>query len=270
MKTLLILTCLGLVSSASAGIVYSNDFETNTAGLTAGGTLTTLDRVTLPTDSTGPSSTHTSMWLGKLGYNVTKNPTTPEIVGLNLAGLSVGTSYFVNFDLLIGGSWDGSAGFFGPDSWKLTVNGTSLVDTTFSNGLAGVTVGAYSPQRYSDTTYTSTAGPDFTRFTGADQSFSQNAGGFYADDYAIYYFGHGAGNPILSFVAASSTANLEFSRYGAVDGPDEYWALDNLSVVSTGVTPPPLGAVPEPSTYALFGALALTALTVRRRLSRKE
>lgn len=228
----------------------------------------------MPKDSAGPLSSNTSSWLGRLGYSVAKSDAASEIVGLNLAGLSVGTTYQINFDLLLGGSWDGSAEFYGPDSWKFTVNGTPPVDTTFSNGAQGINFGAYSPQRYSDTTYTSTGGPDFSRFTGADQSYSTNTNGFYANDYSIYYFGHGAGNPILTFVATASTAAVQFSRYGATsDSSDEYWALDNVSVFSVDsnvpVTPPPFGAVPEPSTYGILGSLALLGVAVRRRLSAK-
>ena len=47
-------------------VVFSNDFETDTHGFVADGSLTGLSRVRLPTDSGGPTSTNTSMWLGKL------------------------------------------------------------------------------------------------------------------------------------------------------------------------------------------------------------
>ena len=219
-------------------VVFSNDFETDTHGFVADGSLTGLSRVRLPTDSGGPTSTNTSMWLGKLGDGVPKSGATEERVTLNLSGLVPGTDYQVAFDLLIGASWDGAASCCGPDSWRFEVDGRRLVDTIFSNGQSGVNVGAYSPQRYSDTNYSSPNGPDVPRFTGADASWSANQGGNYANDYAIYYFGHGEGNPVLTFTATGTTATLRFVRYGNTsDSADEYWALDN--VVITGAPPPP-------------------------------
>lgn len=123
------------------------------------------------------------------------------------------------------------------------------MDTTFSNVQGGINAGAYSPQRYSDATYTSTSGPDFNRFTGADYSFSVNQERNYAPDYAIYSFGRGTGNPVLTFTPSATTATLEFARYGnTTDSADEYWALDNVLI--TGV--------PEPSStfLVLLGAMA--------------
>ncbi len=229
---LYLLTAGLLGSAASAQVVFSNNFETNTAGFTAGGSISSLGRVTLPTDSVGPGSVHTSTWLGKIGDGVAKSGVSPEIAQLNLTGLVSGTTYLVNFDLLIGASWDGAASGYGPDSWRLTANGNILVDTIFANGAQGINFGAYSPQRYTDLNYTNPNGPDVARFTGADQFWSANQDGNYANDYSIYYFGHGAGNPVLSFVSTGSTAVLAFSRYGSSpDSPDEYWALDNVSVV---------------------------------------
>jgi hypothetical protein len=75
----------------------------------------------------------------------------------------------------------------------------------------------------------------------------------------------------LSFVASGSTALLEFSRYGTTsDSPDEYWALDNVSVVGQNApTSPSLTAVPEPSTYALAGVMALGGIVALRRRQAK-
>jgi hypothetical protein len=220
---------LTISTNANAQIVFSNNFEADTAGFTASGTLTSLTRASLPTDSAGPASANQSMWLGKLGFNVGKTGATDEIVTLPLSNLVVGQSYSVAFDLLVGASWDGAAGGYGPDSWRFSVNGVRLVDTIFSNVQSGVDAGAYSPQRYTDANYTSPTGPDVVRFTGADASFWHFPA--YADHYAIYYFGHGAGNPVLTFQASASTATLEFARYGNTsDSGDEYWALDNVIV----------------------------------------
>jgi hypothetical protein len=103
-------------------------------------------------------------------------------------------------------------------------------------------VGAYSPPRYSDTTFTSPNGPDQPYFSGAE--FHSISGvSNYTNDYAIYYFGHGSGNPYLAFTASGTTAILEFARLATASGDsgDEYWALDNVTV----------STIPEPSQVAL-------------------
>lgn len=242
-------TWLAVQAPARAQVIFSNDFETDTSGFAAGGSLSALSRVSLPIDSGGPSSLNTSMWLGKLGDGVPKSGASDEIVTLALSGLTTGQHYHVAFDLLIGASWDGAAGCCGPDSWRLTVDGTTLVETIFSDGQQGVNVGAYSPQRYTDQGFLNTTGVDVPRFTGADAFYSANQGGNYAGDYAIYYFGHGDGNPVINFTAPGTTATLEFARYGNTsDSSDEYWALDNVVITA-----------PEPEA-ALLAAAALLAL----------
>ena len=242
---------------AHGQIVFSNDFETGTSGFVASGSLTGLTRVSLPTDSVGMGSSNQSMWLGKLGDGVAKSGSSDEIVTLSLSGLTAGNLHSVSFDLLIGASWDGAAGGYGPDSWRFTVDGTRLVDTIFSDW-TGSNFGAYSPQRYTDTSYTSPSGPDVAGFTGSDAHWTANAGGNYANDYAIYYFGHGVGNPVLTFIASGTTTSLEFARYGATtDSPDEYWALDNVVVA----------AIPEPAVCAIWvglGGLAFAGWRRRR------
>jgi hypothetical protein len=261
MRQLVLLALLSttFVRPVKAQVVFSNDFQSNTTGFTASGSLTTLGRTTLPTDNGGLASANQSMWLGLLGSGVAKSGASDEIVTLSLAGLATGQVYSIAFDLLVGASWDGSASGFGPDSWRLVVDGTALVNTTFSNGQQGVNVGAYSPQRYSDATSTSTTGPDFNRFTGADAFFSLNQNGNYASDYAIYYFGHGSGNPNLTFTATGTTAALSFARYGqTTDSADEYWALDNVKI----------SIVPEPSSLWLLilgGGLFLASERTRNR-----
>jgi MYXO-CTERM domain-containing protein len=241
---------------AAAQVVYSNDFETDTNGFGFDGTLAdwTAARVSLPTDSGGLASPNQSMWLGKLGDGIAKLADTDEIVTVALADLEPFREYFVSFDLLIGASWDGAANGYGPDSWRFSVNGVRLVDTMFSNGEQGVNVGAYSPQRYTDTSYTSPNGPDVPRFTGADASFSLNQGGNYASDYAIYWFGHGDGNPVLHFTTIDGIALLEWARYGSTESSDEYWALDNVAVTA-----------PEPDGAALAALALVASLAARRR-----
>lgn len=246
-----------LPGAAYSQVVYSNNFETDTAGWVASGSLTGLSRVSLPTDSGGMSSPNQSMWLGKIGDGVAKSGTSDEIVTLVLSGLVAGSQYAVSFDLLIGASWDGAASGYGPDSWRFSVDGVRLVDTVFANGAQGINLGAYSPQRYTDTYYANPNGPDVARFTGADFFWSANQSGNYGNDYAIYSFGRGAGNPVLTFTASGSTATLAFARYGnTTDSADEYWALDNLQVA----------AIPEPGigTMLVLGLGTIVGLRRRR------
>jgi hypothetical protein len=245
-----------------AAIVFSNDFESDTSGFTAGGSLTSLTRVSLPTDSGGLASANQSMWLGRLGSGVAKSGSADEIVTLNLAGLTLGQQYTVAFDLLLGSSWDGSASPpYGPDSWRFAVNGTRLVNTTFTNGNQGQEYGAFSPQRYSDATYTSLIGPDFGKFTGADASFT-TGGTNYAQHYGLYRFGRGIGNPVLVFTATGAGAVLEFARFGnTTDSADEYWALDNVQVANI--------VVPEPSSIGICSLLVWATAGAHRWRQRK-
>lgn len=226
------LCALVACAGAYAAPVYSNDFESGIGAFTYGGVLTELTRYSLPTDGGGLSSANQSMWLGRVGYNVGKSTSNKEIVNLTVTGLVPGSQYTVSFDLLVGASWDGAASGYGMDAWYFSVDGTRLVDTSFSNGDQGIDFGAYSPQRYTDTSYSSPNSADVKAFTGAD--FWRKEGPGYSGYYGIYYFSHGAGNPVLTFTASGSSAVLEWARYSGPgsfgDSSDEYWALDNVVV----------------------------------------
>lgn len=252
--------------------VYSNNFQTagsETNSLSQSANMGPLTRFSRPTDGGGLGSANQSMWLGALGYGVAKNSGTPETVTLSLSGLVAGSTYQVAFDLLIGSSWDGSAASYGPDRWSLTAAGSStstkLIDATFSNcGLSNELCGASSPQSYSDATpLGGIAGPTFAPETGAD--YFWDFSGDYSQDYGIYYFGHGTGNPMLSFIADGSTASLLFERSPTVSGDssDEYWALDNIVV--TGDAAPV--TTPEPSSIVLLatGLFGFAGWSRRRR-----
>jgi hypothetical protein len=227
--------------------VYFNNFENGPIGLTgftAQGTLTSLTQNQLPVDAGGLSSPNQATWLGPLGKGVPKSPTTSERVVLSLNDLTPNAPYSVSFDLLIGGSWEGNGGCCGPDEWKLTASSgnavTSLVDATFSNcGADNQLCGTSSPQSYSDSTPLAGTEGSFAPGTGADV-FADNSEN-YSQDYDIYYFGHGEGNPILTFTPATSTASLIFERLpvGSGDSKDEYWALNNVLVQRATGNPVP-------------------------------
>jgi len=70
------------------------------------------------------------------------------------------------------------------------------------------------------------------------------------DCYAICYFGHGAGDPVLTFTPTESIAELVFSGVGLQQTFDEFWPTDNVVVT----------AISEPASAGLLlaGAPLLT------------
>lgn len=246
------------VSNALASVVYSNNFETNTAGFSAGA------QVAQPTDGSPFSSpTMTSMFLGEFGGN--------SSTVLSLPGLTSGQTYTLEFDLFIGRSWDGNAindvspSVVGPDQWRLTgtgITGGTLVDTTFNNlNPSDGRLDNYT-QNYSDS---NPIGPGtFPSFTGADIMYN-NASLHWYTRYAIYYFSHGSGNPVLSFTATGTSVSLTFAGIGLQDSSDEFWALDNV-VVSSQVA-----NVPEPDSMLLSSVgVAICAFSRLRRKIKGE
>lgn len=224
----LLATLLLTTPSAGAITVYSNDFESNTAGFNVSNT------IALPIDLAGNASTY-------LG-NRTPGSTSAT---LTLTGLTVGAVYDVAFDLYIGGTWDGSFGF-GPDTFSLISSSDGLlVNATFRNGFP---LGDPAPlQSYSDATPLGDGGFFRTR-EGADVELGE----------PIYYFGHGAGNPFLSFTAGSTTETLMFlSHDGQTGAADEFFALDNV-LVSTSF-------VPIPAAMWLFSSGLVGLIAMRRK-----
>ena len=72
--------------------MYTNNFQavgSEANGLAASGTLSTLGRVSLPTDAGGINSANQSMWLGKIGFGVLKSQVGTEIITLSLATVAV-------------------------------------------------------------------------------------------------------------------------------------------------------------------------------------
>jgi len=210
------------IAPAGAGVVYSNDFETNTDGFDV------TDTSMLPSDDVGGTSTYLGL----------RTPVTTSAV-LSLTGLAPGTTYYLAFDVFIGGTWDGSLSPFGPDFFSLTTSSAGiLVDATFRNGFP---IGDLTPgQTYSDATPLGDGGLFRTR-EGADVELGE----------PIYTFGRGDGNPYPSFVAADTTETVTFTATDAQGVSDEFFALDNVEV----------STVPEPAHALLLltGALVLVA-----------
>jgi hypothetical protein len=211
---------------AGAVVVYSNDFETNANGFNVSSTLAG------PSDLVGGTTT----------YLGSRTPPSTSAT-LTLTGLTPGATYEIAFDVLIGGTWDGQGPnfAFGPDFFSMQSSSAGiLVNATFRNGFP---IGDPTPgQSYSDATPLG-GGPFRTR-EGADLELNE----------AVYYFGHGAGNPILSFTAAATTETLTF---GSSDGQgiafDEFFALDNVVVTTDDV-------VAEPTSLGLLLAAMAAAM----------
>lgn len=199
--TFLVISPGFVTSSAHAQVVYSNDFETNSAGFDVS------HFETLP-DGDGGVSTY----LGR------RTPPSSSAV-LTVTGLTPGTMYEVHFELYIGGTWDGSL-VFGPDSFRLnSSSGGTLVNATFRNGFP---IGDPTPaQTYSDTTPLGDGGLFRTR-EGADAELGE----------PIYFFGRGAGNPRLVFTASAATETLSFSSFDFQGSSDEFFALDDVTVTA--------------------------------------
>lgn len=127
------------------------------------------------------------------------------------------------------------------------------MNATFQNLFPGEASLSSYKQSYSDSTPIGGAG-EFDVLTGADVMYD---GGAYTNRYGIYYFGHGAGNPTLSFIATGSSATLSFAGSGLQDVSDEFWAVDNVMVTT---------AVPTPEIWVSLGlGLGILAFTRRSR-----
>jgi hypothetical protein len=193
----------GVQGPASAAVIYSNDFESNTNGFDI------TQRIVLPRDTMGGTSTY----LGN------RTPGTRSAT-LTLTGLTPGETYDFAVDVLIGGTWDGSL-VFGPDFFFLSTSSAgSLVNATFRNGQLGNPTPS---QTYSDATPLGNGGLFRTR-EGSDVELGE----------AIYYFGRGVGNPAMAFTATATTETIHFASQDFQGITDEFFALDNVVVTDRG------------------------------------
>jgi hypothetical protein len=195
--------------SASAGVIYQNDFSSNANDFSGSTTITT-------------APDNGQKYLGPLALGQTATLT------LDTTGLS---SIDLNVDMLALLTLDGSDGFYGPDYFKIAVEGgPTLFNETISNFGGGQTYGGTSDAALRNTLY------------GQDQTF------------------HLA---FTGIAPTGSTTKIDFIGATNQGWSDEGYGIDNVVVNGTLAR-----AVPEPATWTMLlgGVFAMgAALRSRRR-----
>ena len=155
-------------------------------------------------------------------------------VSLTLSDMAAHDELTISFDLYLAGSWDGNrTNNGGEDQWILSVDGGTVLGTTFSNR-----------NQWDQAFPNDFPGGGNPAGTGA---VAENTLGFDNGD-ATYSLS-------FTFAHLDPDAVIAFSSW--VTGDDELFGLDNVSVS----TP-----MPEPSSMLLFGSgMALIGLFGRRR-----
>jgi hypothetical protein len=177
-----------------------------------------------------------------------QNGLTANTVTLSLASLPGHSSVTLDFDLYIIRSWDGNNTSYGPDNFKLSIQGgPTLLDTTFSNV---TTLGPSFNQAFQDqNNYTGNYAPK----TGAASIGSLNYPDYYGTDttyHLVYTVPHNASSITINFenYGPNVQGNIISNGYW-----DESWGLDNVRV-----------NVPVPPTMLLLGSGLLGLMGLRR------
>lgn len=196
--SLLVALLLGLtitVGSASAAMIYSNDFETP-----VGAEWSSTDRTVTPVGG--------RTFLGEFG---------PQAVTLTLNGLPSHSNIEVAFDLFVIRTWDGNdilfgPGVYGPDIFQVDVaSGPTPLHATFANPFNPV---PGDQQSYPDTF----PGGSFPAGFGAEEVSSLG----YGND-TVYHIE-------LDFLHSGASLSVNFAGVGLQDMADESWGLDNVTV----------------------------------------
>jgi len=168
---------------------------------------------------------------------------------LTINGLAANSMTTLTFNLYGIQSLDGNgeSGGGGPDAFRLTANGGTLLNATFSNVSSAT-------QTYNGTTNTG------NNPAGTGRSNQDSLG------YTAFYSGFGDTTYSLSFNAmtnASGSITLIFAGLQTQATGDESFGIDNIMVNGTPAAP---SAVPEPTTMLLLGTgLAGVMAKVRKR-----
>jgi RHS repeat-associated protein len=139
---------------------------------------------------------------------------------LTLDNLSNHETVTVSFKLYVNDSWNGSLGYFAPDTWKLNVvGGSTLLYTTFGSGYPNGLPQAY-PNNYNPNNPNANLNPSGT---GAVET---NTLGYYLKDPwgdAVYN---------LSFTFEHDSSSLALDFIGGTDESinNESWGLDDVEI----------------------------------------
>lgn len=186
-----------LALPAGAAQVYFNDFEGNPAN---------WSEWSLTSQATTPIGAR--KFLG-----IFDNHTAT----LTLSGLPALTNATVSFDLFILESWDGNGSEFGPDYWKVSYDGTTLLNTTF----AAVNTQSY-PGNYP-----------------SSNNAREGAAEINTLGYTTWGWGDSVYQPSFTFTHTGSSLVLAFQGSHLQGWNDEGWGLDNVRVDVTPVPLPP-------------------------------
>jgi hypothetical protein len=147
-------------------------------------------------------------------------------ISLTLTGLAAHTSIDLDFLLAVVDSWDGSFTSVAPDSFNVSVDGSSIFKETFDNFAS------------SDQSYTGTPLVDHTA-------------NLYKSSWADSAYNMGADTTFQGIAHTSSSLTVSWwaDGNGWQGGFDESFAIDNIDVTLNGGQNP----VPEPSTILLLG-----------------
>jgi hypothetical protein len=148
------------------------------------------------------------------GYNHTR---VDQTIKLALTNLPPHTALTLAFDLYLIRSWDGNSPAYGPDRFRLSVEGGPvLLDTTFSNNPKTAADGSF--QDYPIPNSAPWSGAAATNMLGYDDFFRDST-------YRLQYsFPHAATNVAILFSSSL------FEGKGITD---EAWGLDNVRVSTT-------------------------------------
>jgi hypothetical protein len=243
--------------------VYFNDFNaapgTTYPEWTSSGYTNSANRAGTVAAGSGPqrvatvaSPNGTQRFLGEFGgpvivaappYGPRHFVTVDETVTLTLHNLKPHSFLTVSFDLYVLKSWDGNNPTYGPDRWRLRVQGgPTLLETTFSNN----------PKTGADLSRQNYPVANSPHRSGA-ASVNTLGYTFYGD--SIYHFR-------FTFPHAGDTLMLDFSSslFEGKGTDDESWGLDNVRLSSNSDGPLAALAAGPPVTLAAQASVGFSEL----------
>ncbi len=151
-----------------------------------------------------------------------------QSIRLSLKDLKPHDTITLEFDLLILKSWDGNSPIYGPDRWKLRVEGgPTLLDTTFSNN----------PKTEKEGTFQDYPKPGSQPFTGAVSTRT----------LGYQFFGDSLYKLSYTFPHHGETLALIFSSdlFEGKGIADESWGLDHVVVTAKSIQLTPSTPAPK-------------------------